>query len=53
MHYVQCETLAQVAQANKTLLPTFILGSIRLNIGAFFSMSGMITNLQTSRFKLS
>lgn len=53
MNYVQCERLVQVAQAYKTLLPTFILGSIRLNIGAFFSMSGMITNLQTSRFKLS
>ena len=31
---------------------TRYLGSIRLNMGAFFSMSGMMTNLHVTRTRL-
>lgn len=33
-------------EQHRPLMLTFILGSIRLNMGAFFSMSGMMTNLR-------
>ena len=34
------------SEQHRPLMLTFIFGSIRLNMGAFFSMSGMMTNLR-------